>query len=667
MIRTKLLIGFALTMVFSLLMGAIGLNTLSGLYHKSVGFYESNYLPAYHSQALMSDFQTLRNSYTTILIHVDEPEIVKEQALIIQKATESISDGLAYFQSRKDNAAEQPLVQAVNMNWKTYESYYPTLKTQIENGNAAAVKESMQNLTDNSDDLFASLASLVSYELNNSQAKQNDSLASYTTSKRLLQIFLLLSILVIVVIALVFSSGFTDSLNFTSQSLRNLSVGDLNRNMSESMKIKLKKRKDEIGDVSRQIGGIRLYLVEMAEIARQISAGNLSTRVEPKSERDELGFAFTQMSEQLREIISQISTNAAGLEKASNQLTMNAEQTGQATSQISTTISQVANGISQQTESSTKTALSADEMSQAIAKIASGAQDQSKAVNKVSEISNQISTAIQQITENAETGALESSHAAEIAVKGAVTIQGTIQGMQSIKEKVALSAKSVQNMSTSSSQISAIVQTIDDIASQTNLLALNAAIEAARAGENGKGFAVVADEVRKLAERSSTATKEIGTLIGEIQKTVEEAIASMQASEKEVEAGVSLANQSDDALNSITKAAEDVKRRIEDIAKSAQKVNASSHELVMSMDSVLEVAEANTAITKEMDASSVVVIQAIENIASVSEENSAAVEEVSASTEELNAHTQEVASSAQSLAAMAQSLNTLIAQFKLEG
>ncbi|PKO00080.1 MAG: hypothetical protein CVU42_04885 [Chloroflexi bacterium HGW-Chloroflexi-4] len=667
MIRTKLLIGFALTMVFSLLLGVAGLKTLSGVFHKSVGFYELNYLPTYHSQALMSDFHTLRNSYTTILMHVDKPEIVKEQALIIQKATESISDGLAYFQARKDNAAEQPLVQAVNMNWKTYESYFPVLKTQMENRDAAGIKESIQFLTENSEDLLTSLASLVSYELNESQAKQDENLVAYTSSKRLIQLVLSFSILGTVAIAFVFSSGFTDSLNFTSLSLKNLSVGDLNRNMSESMKIKLKKRKDEIGDVSRQIGGIRLYLVEMAEIARQISAGNLSTRVEPKSERDELGFAFTQMSEQLREIISQISTNAAGLEKASNQLSMNAEQTGQATSQISTTISQVANGISQQTESSTKTALSADEMSQAIAKIASGAQEQSKAVNKVSEISNQISTAIQQITENAETGALESSQAAEIAVKGAVTIQGTIRGMQSIKEKVALSAKSVQNMSTSSSQISAIVQTIDDIASQTNLLALNAAIEAARAGENGKGFAVVADEVRKLAERSSTATKEIGTLIGEIQKTVEEAIASMQESEKEVEAGVSLANQSDDALNSITKAAEAVKRRIEDIAKSAQKVNASSQELVMSMDSVLEVAEANTAITKEMDASSVVVIQAIENIASVSEENGAAVEEVSASTEELNAHSQEVASSAQSLAVMAQSLNTLIAQFKLEG
>jgi len=96
-------------------------------------------------------------------------------------------------------------------------------------------------------------------------------------------------------------------------------------------------------------------------------------------------------------------------------------------------------------------------------------------------------------------------------------------------EVVAQMVSTMKGINDSSRKIADIIAVIDGIAFQTNILALNAAVEAARAGEQGRGFAVVASEVRSLAQRSSTAAKEIRSLIA--------------ASVKQVEQGTALVNQ----------------------------------------------------------------------------------------------------------------------------
>ncbi len=112
---------------------------------------------------------------------------------------------------------------------------------------------------------------------------------------------------------------------------------------------------------------------------------------------------------------------------------------------------------------------------------------------------------------------------------------------QGIRQSVSSSSQTLRQLQDSAREIGQIVAVIHDIADQTNLLALNAAIEAARAGEAGRGFAVVADEVRKLADRTASATLQIGDMIASIQQQATGAVNSMDSGMREMEDGLQLA------------------------------------------------------------------------------------------------------------------------------
>jgi methyl-accepting chemotaxis protein len=452
-----------------------------------------------------------------------------------------------------------------------------------------------------------------------------------------------------------------------TESFKLLATGDLSmEGQNKKYLAGIGRQTDEVGKMYVATSQLVEYMTEMAEVAEHVAEGDLTVQVSPRSANDKLGHAFASMIAELRTIVAGLAESAESVQDASINLARLSEEAAQSTDQIANNIQQMSHSTSQHTDVIAHTATSVDQMSLAIHGVAQGAQEQASAVNRASAIAAQINNTIHQVATHASSSAKDAGDAANTARMGAKTVEETVRGMVSIKTKVDISAQKVTEMGQRSEQIGTILETIEDIASQTNLLALNAAIEAARAGEHGKGFAVVADEVRKLAERSASATREIGGLIKGIQLSVNESIKAMNDGALEVEVGVNRASQSGKALESILKAAEAVNTQVAGIATAAQQISSSAADLDSAMGSVSAVVEENTAATEEMAASSSEVTQSIEMIANTSEQNNAAIQEVSTTTHSMSAQVAQVNEAAQNLANMAQDLRELVGRFSVD-
>ncbi|WP_323916468.1 methyl-accepting chemotaxis protein [Aeromonas veronii] len=234
---------------------------------------------------------------------------------------------------------------------------------------------------------------------------------------------------------------------------------------------------------------------------------------------------------------------------------------------------------------------SADSIAQIAEQTAQFATDQQTSTQTMAAAIEELVVSISHLSDNATHADELSKVSANTLEEGSGVIKETLGSIENISTTVGDAASTISELNGHTQQISEIIGVIRGIADQTNLLALNAAIEAARAGEQGRGFAVVADEVRNLASRSAASTQQITGMISKIQSGADASIRSMENTVNNVSRGVTLANQTGEAIASIQSHASNLTGLMGEISHTLREQSTAANEVVSTVGNITSLSE----------------------------------------------------------------------------
>lgn len=416
-IRVKLIICFVILAIFTGIVGLLGINNMDTLNKRGDDMYHNNFVPATSLSEIQRAMLIIRSDYI-LMVYDRNISKFQERFEEINSFSENTNTILTkYEKTIGNNKTNRDLFDQLKADLTTYRSIRSEHLELVKAEKYDEAIRRMPEFTNARVKVENTINELVKYNSDNALSKSNQNLKDYQNQSVIMIAIILAGIVLSIGLGLLIA-----------------------------------------GIISRPLNKLVIS-------ANQIADGNLDVSINVNT-NDEVGVlakAFTKMTDNLNDVMSNINIAAE----------------------------QVASGSRQVSDSSMA--------------LSQGATEQASSVEELTASLEEIASQTRMNADNATQANSLAITAKGNAIQGNEQMKGMLNAMEEINE--------------SSSNISKIIKVIDDIAFQTNILALNAAVEAARAGQHGKGFAVVAEEVRNLAARSANAAKETTDMIeGSIKK-----------------------------------------------------------------------------------------------------------------------------------------------------
>jgi len=546
-LSTKLIASLSVLIALLLVLGMFSLSRLAKI-NKETDQLATNWLPTIKVIGELND--AINQFRRTELLHIITTNEAEMQQL--EQDLSRLRDLVNTKMKQYEPLISEPEEREVYPQFKAQWDEYLTLHKQIEalsqkNQTAEAGRLATGQSSRTFKAASAFLAKLVAVNDKGGHAGALDALNAYDSGK----VFILVAMVISVVIGGILSWSLTHN-------------------------------------IMRQLGEDPGYLLSLGT---EVAGGNLDVTFRPYTGSGGVYAILIKVVKTLKEKIAE-AENKTQEAAAEAKLAREAQAAaGEATKKAELAKVEGMLDAAKQLESIVEIVTSAsEELSAQIEQSSHGSEEQARRIGETATSMEEMNATVLEVAKNASNAAQAADQARSKAEQGATVVSKVIEEIKQVHGQSQEMETDMGSLGKQAEGIGQILNVISDIADQTNLLALNAAIEAARAGEAGRGFAVVADEVRKLAEKTMTATKEVGEAIRGIQEGTKKNIGNVARVGKTIEEATGLAGQSGDALRQIVGLVEATTDQVRSIATASEEQSSASEEINRSIEDVNRVA-----------------------------------------------------------------------------